>query len=84
MSDQVWGWALSLVGVAGFWLAGRRVWWAWHVNLANQALWLAFAVTTRQWGFLVGVAVYTAVFTGNARRWTAERRRANLTHTRRP
>ena len=69
---SVWSWLLSIVGVAGFWLAGRKVWWAWYVNIANQALWTAYALVTAQWGFLVGVVVYTWVFVGNARRWTAE------------
>ena len=68
-----WSWALTLVGVAGFWLAGRKVWWSWYVNIANQVLWLAYSLVTEQWGFLVGVAVYTWVFVGNAVRWTRER-----------
>lgn len=67
-----WGFALSLVGVAGFLLAGRKVWWAWHVNIAAQALWLAYAIVTDQPGFLLGVAVYSIVFFRNARAWTRE------------
>jgi hypothetical protein len=69
---MLWSWVLSLIGVAGFWLAGRKVWWAWYVNIANQAIWTVYALVTEQWGFLVGVAVYTWVFVGNAIRWTRE------------
>ena len=73
MNDtQLWGWVLSLVGVYGFWLAGRKVWWAWYVNIVNQVIWTAYAIVTEQYGFLVGVAVYTVVFTRNAHRWTTE------------
>lgn len=74
MSEQWWSWALTLIGVTGFWLAGRKVWWCWYVNIANQILWLAYSLATRQWGFLLGVVVYTAVFVPNAIRWTRERK----------
>lgn len=72
MSDQILPTLLSLVGVAGFMLAGRKVWWAWHVNIANQFLWVAYILVTGHWGFAIGVVVYTWVFVGNARRWTRE------------
>lgn len=70
--DQYWSWILTLVGVTGFWLAGKKVWWCWYVNIANQALWVTYAVVTRQWGFLLGAVVYLAVFVPNAIRWTKE------------
>lgn len=72
VSDQLWGWGLSLIGVAGFLLAGRKVWWAWYINIVNQIVWTAYSIITEQWGFLVGVVVYTVVFAKNAHRWTAE------------
>ncbi len=72
MSDQVWGWALSALGLAGFWLAGKKVWWCWYVNLFNQAVWTAYSILTQQWGFLIGVIFYTIVFAKNARLWTKE------------
>lgn len=72
MSDQLWSWALTAVGVACFILAGRKVWWAWYVGIAGQVTWLAYSLATEQWGFLVGVVVYTIVYVGNARRWTRE------------
>lgn len=36
-----WSWLLTAVGVAGLWLAGRRVWWAWFVGIGAQGLWVA-------------------------------------------
>lgn len=74
--SEWWSWALTLIGVTGFWLAGRKVWWAWYVNIANQALWLAYALVSQQWGFLLGIPVYLAVFVPNAVRWTREHRAA--------
>lgn len=72
MDGQIWSWALTLIGVTGFFLAGKKVWWCWYLNIANQFLWLAYSIITEQWGFLVGVAVYMWVFVQNARLWTKE------------
>ncbi|HQW88944.1 MAG TPA: hypothetical protein PK478_03785 [Nitrospira sp.] len=71
--SPLWSWALTVVGLSCFWLAGRKVWWAWYVGIAGQALWLTYSLLTQQWGFLAGVAAYTWVYVGNARRWTRER-----------
>jgi hypothetical protein len=67
-----WSWLLTAVGVTGFVLAGRKVWWAWYVNIACQFLWLAYALITEQYGFIVASGVYFVVFTRNAVRWTRE------------
>lgn len=75
MNDQIWSWLLSIVGVAGFILAGRKIWWAWYINIFCQGLWLAYAVSSEQWGFLFGGVIYTVVFVNNAWKWTAEHKR---------
>lgn len=75
--DQLFPYILMAVGIAGFELAGRRVWWAWYVNIANQGLWLAFALITGYWGFVVGTIFYTYQFGRNAIRWTKERHTLN-------
>lgn len=72
MEGQIWSWVLTLVGLAGFFLAGKKVWWCWYVNIANQILWFTYALITEQWGFLVGVFAYLFVFVKNAYEWTRE------------
>ena len=72
MNDHYWSWLLSVVGVAGFILAGRKIWWAWYINIACQILWFAYAIISDQLGFLVGAFFYTAVFVRNAYLWTKE------------
>lgn len=67
-------WVLTAVGLAGFLLAGRRVWWCWYVNLGCQGLWVAYALMTQQYGFLASAGLYTVVFTRNALAWTREHR----------
>lgn len=69
---QIWSWVLTFIGLFGFWLAGRKVWWCWYVNIANQILWATYSFITEQWGFLVGVFFYTYVFVTNAIKWTKD------------
>lgn len=70
--NQIWSWILSAVGLSGFFLAGKKVWWAWYVNIANQVLWTFYSFYTQQWGFLAGTAFYLWVFSRNAYLWTKE------------
>lgn len=71
--NQIWSWALTAVGVFGLYLAGRRSPWGWAVGIAAQTLWLAYAINTRQWGFLVSCFAYGAVYIRNFRRWQSEK-----------
>lgn len=69
MASQWWSWALTLIGVTGWWLTGRRLWQGWAVAIGVQVLWLAYAVTTQQWGFVVSVFLYGGMAVINLRRW---------------
>lgn len=70
---EYWSWILGFVGIAGFILAGKKVWWTWYINIAAQGLWFTYAIFTNQPGFLASSVVYTAVFSRNAYLWTKER-----------
>lgn len=70
--DALWSYVLTIVGVTGLYLAGRKVWWAWYIGLAAQGLWAAYAVTTRQWGFLVSAFAYGWVYLRNCLGWQRE------------
>lgn len=72
MADQWWSWALSIIGATTFYLAGKKIWWTWYLGLFTQLLWLGYTLVTQQWGFLVGVALYTFVYSKNARDWTRD------------
>lgn len=63
---------LVAVGLLGFVLAGQKKWYAWYVNIACQFLWLAYAIISQQYGFILGAIVYTIVFTRNAVKWTKD------------
>ncbi len=69
--NPLWSWALTAVGVLGIYLAGKKNKAGWAVGIGAQGLWLVYAITTRQWGFVVSVAVYGSVY---CRNWLAWRR----------
>jgi hypothetical protein len=64
-----WSWILTAVGVTGLYLAGRKVWWAWLIGLGAQVLWIAYALATVQYGFLVSAVAYGWVYGRNALSW---------------
>ena len=72
MNAELFSWLVTVVGLFGFWLAGNKVWWAWYVNIANQVMWVIFAVVSGYYAFLLGTAFYLFVFVKNAIQWTRE------------
>jgi hypothetical protein len=66
---QYWSWILTAVGVFGLWLAGRRNRLGWAVGLGAQVLWVAYALATKQYGFLVSAFAYSWVYATNLGRW---------------
>lgn len=69
--DWYWSWLLTAVGVTGLWMAGSGKWWGWGIGLGAQVLWLAYAVSTQQWGFVPACGVYGFMYFRNLRRWRA-------------
>lgn len=67
--NPYWSYLLTAVGVFGLWLSGRKDGRGWLVSLGAQFLWLAYAITTQQWGFLVSCFAYGWVYAKNARAW---------------
>lgn len=67
---QWWAWLLTAIGVSGLWLAGSRKASGWIVGLLAQALWVAYALSTKQYGFLASALCYGAVYARNLARWT--------------
>lgn len=70
--SQVWSWVLTVTGVTAIWLAGRGNRVGWAVGFCGQVLWVAYAVVSEQWGFLVSAALFGGVY---ARNWLVSRPR---------
>ena len=60
-----WSYILTAIGVFGLWLAGRKDWRGWLVGLSAQGVWLAYAVATQQWGFILSAFAYGWVYALN-------------------
>ena len=66
---QYWSWVLTAVGVFGLWLAGRKSPWGWAVGLGAQGLWIAYALASRQYGFLFSAGAYGFIYAKNFLAW---------------
>lgn len=66
----MWSYLLAVVGVAGIFLAGRKTspWIGWALGLSAQALWVLYALASRQYGFLLSAAAYGTVYALNVAR----------------
>jgi hypothetical protein len=72
MTDQILSWIVTAIGISGFFLAGRKVWWCWYLNVACQVLWAMYAYFSNTPAFYVASAFYFVVFSMNAIKWTKE------------
>ena len=66
-----WSFLLTAIGVFGLWAAGSKKPWGWAVGLGAQVLWIAYAVQSEQWGFIVSAFAYGSVYARNLRKWLA-------------
>jgi nicotinamide riboside transporter PnuC len=66
----IWSFVLSGLGVVSLYLTGKKLAVGWLVGLFNTALWVIYALTTAQYGFLVSSAVFTVVQVKNYLEWT--------------
>jgi hypothetical protein len=70
--DWWWSWLLTAIGVTGLWMAGSKKAVGWAVGVFAQALWIAYALSTEQYGFLASALCYAFVYGRNFARWWAE------------
>ena len=68
---MIWSITLSVIGILGIYLAGRKSKWGWAIGLAAQVLWFVFAIVTEQYGFILSAVAYGAVY---AKNWISWRR----------
>lgn len=76
-TEGMWSIVLGATGITGLFIAARRPRLGFCLNLAAQALWLAYAIATRQWGFLPMSAGYTIVYIRLLRRAVRQQRRVS-------
>lgn len=64
-----WSYLLSAIGIYGLYLAGKKVKWAWLVGASAQTLWIVYALSTKQYGFIVSAIAYAFVYLKNHYEW---------------
>jgi nicotinamide riboside transporter PnuC len=69
---MMWSWVLAAIGVVGIFFVGRKTIWGWMILLVNEAIWIVYAVTTKQYGFIVSAIAYAAVYIKSFIHWRRE------------
>ena len=66
---EYWSWILAIIGVSGIFLVGRKTIWGWPVLFINECLWIVYALTTKQYGFIVAAIAYGIVYVKSFLHW---------------
>ena len=69
---MMWSYVLAVIGVTGIFFVGRKTIWGWWVLLFNEALWIAYALITGQYGFILSAIAYAAVYIRSYIHWSKE------------
>lgn len=77
--NLVWSIALSVIGIAGIFIAGRKNSLGWFIGLSAQLLWIIFAIVTKQYGFILSALAYGWVYGTNWMKWRKEKRESATT-----
>ena len=62
-------WVLALSGVAAIYFIGRKQIWAWIWAIFNEAMWIYYAISTKQYGFIFAAIAYSVVYVRSYRYW---------------
>lgn len=67
-----WSWLLATLGVTGLWFAGNKSIWGWAIGISVQILWLIYAISTAQYGFIFSALAFAGVNIRNLIKWKKE------------
>jgi hypothetical protein len=60
--NEYWSYLLAVIGVSGIFLVGRKTIWGWLILCVNECIWIAYALATKQYGFIIMAVAYAAVY----------------------
>jgi hypothetical protein len=66
---EYWSWLLAVLGVSGMYFVGKKTVWGWLVLLANEAIWVIYALITQQYGFIAMAVAYAYVYINSYFEW---------------
>ena len=67
---MIWSYILSGLGIVTMLLTGRKLAIGWLVGLTNSVLWIIYALTTGNYGFIISSLVFIVVQIRNYLAWT--------------
>jgi hypothetical protein len=70
---DVLDWVLNSTQVCTKLMMLRKTWWAPVLGLLSQALFIAYAWITKEWGFLITPAVMIPLYSMYVKKWYIER-----------
>lgn len=76
----MWSYVLAAIGVTGIFFVGRKTIWGWLVLLLNECLWIVYAVTTKQYGFIFAAIAYGVVYIKSFIHWKNEDQEVTISH----
>jgi hypothetical protein len=65
----MWSWVLAIVGVLGIFLVGRKAILGWVILCVNEVLWIVYALSTNQYGFIFAAIAYGIVYVKSFLHW---------------
>jgi len=66
-------WVLAVSGVAAIYFVGGKQIWAWIWATCNEAMWIYYAIVTKQYGFIFAAVAYAAVYIKSYLHWKREK-----------
>ena len=66
---EYWSYLLAFIGVSGIFLVGRKTICGWPMLFINECLWIIYALTTQQYGFIFSAIAYGAVYVKSFLHW---------------
>ncbi len=66
---EYWSWLLAVLGVSGMYFVGKKTVWGWLVLLANEVIWVVYALVTKQYGFIMMAIAYAIVYIKSYLEW---------------
>lgn len=67
-----WSAFLTPLGLVGMYVTGKKKRWGWLFGLTTQVAWIAYAVFTHQWFFIIGSLAYAGIYLKNYLAWGKE------------
>jgi hypothetical protein len=62
-------WILSATSCLMLWMMGNKSKWGPRLGIANQILWMVYAILIKQYGLIPGVIAYTIIHIRNLIQW---------------